>query len=81
MNDENKSISREGIFRVNDNDKNPHLSVDDPGDGSEAALEADEIETETDEYHGRVDGGTVAADKLPLHALHGLAEAWSITNN
>ena len=47
MNDENKTFSREGIIRVNDNDKNPHLSVDDPGDGSEAALEADEIETET----------------------------------
>ena len=52
-----------------------HLRVDNPGDGSEAALEADEIEAEADEYHGRIDGGTVARHEPSLPSLRVLALA------
>ena len=43
-----------------------YLSINNPGHWAEATLEADQVETETNDDHGRVVSGTVLSHELPL---------------
>ena len=68
MNPEKDSVSYYNVFKLSPLRQFHHkyLSINNPGHWAEATLEADQVETETNDDHGRVVSGTVLSHELPL---------------
>ena len=68
MNPEKDSVSYYFVFELSPLRQFHHkyLSINNPGHWAEATLEADQVETETNDDHGRVVSRTVLSHELPL---------------